>query len=84
VPAGANADLVKAREFYREGLRHFEQTRPGHANVQMHLREAARRFRTAQQLLENAARQEPGSQEIGNLQVENNRFLYTCLKMQTL
>jgi hypothetical protein len=87
-PTGAvtsgNPDLAEARTHYRAGLQKFQNARPGTPNSQANLREAARSFRTARESLERAAAREPGNREIQQLQVENNRFLYSCLKMQTL
>lgn len=83
-PPPANPDLTQARKHYRQGLQYFRQTRPSNPNAQGNLRAAAGNFRKAQRFLENAARQEPKNQEIQKLQVETNRFLYSCLKMQTL
>jgi hypothetical protein len=80
----ANPDLANGRRYYREGLKYFRKSRPGNPNAKRSLYEATRRFRKAQGFLENAARNDPGNKEIERLQVENNRFLYSCLKIQTL
>jgi hypothetical protein len=77
-------DLLQARKYYAEGLRSFRRTRPPGPDTNRHLQEAARNFRKAQRFLENAARNDPNNADVQQLQVENNRFLYTCLKMQTL
>jgi len=83
-PGPRNVDLANARRHYFEGLKLFRKTRPGNPNVQKNLREAAKNFRKAQRYLDIAKHNDPKNPEIDKLQVETNRFLYSCLKMQTL
>jgi outer membrane biosynthesis protein TonB len=84
VVRSSNPDFDSGRKFYFEGLKRFRKSRPGNANAQGNLRQATKSFRKAQSFLENAQRNDPKNAEIQKLQVENNRFLYSCLKMQTL
>jgi len=79
-----NADFVKAKDYYRKGLEIFSKTQSIPGNRQAYLRQAAGNFRQAQSLFERALRREPNNQQIERLQVENNRFLYSCLKMRTI
>jgi hypothetical protein len=83
-PPAGNPDLAQAKVFYRKGLESFQRTQPRGPNTNRYLQEAAANFRKSQRHLETAARQEPDNAEIQSLQVETNRYLYTCLKMQTL
>jgi tetratricopeptide (TPR) repeat protein len=79
-----NDDFVKAKDYYRKGLEIFSKTQSMPGNRQAYLRQAAGNFRQAQNLFERALRREPNNGQIERLQVENNRFLYTCLKMRTI
>ncbi len=79
-----NADFAKAKDYYRKGLEIFSKTQSMPGNRQAYLRQAADNFRQAQSLFDRALQREPNNQQIERLQVENNRFLYSCLKMRTI
>ena len=79
-----NADWANAQVAYRQGLESFQKGRPGNPNSNQHLQQAAEHFRKAQGHLEKAERSDPDNGSVSRMQVEVNRFLYSCYKMQTL
>ena len=82
-PAG-NPDLEKGRKLYEEGLSHFRKTRPVNPKWQEELAIAGGLFAEAQGYLARAHEADPNNAAIEELQTNNNRFLYDCMKRKTL
>jgi len=80
----SNPDLEKGRKLYEQGLSHFRNTRPANPKWQEELAVAGGLFTEAQGYLARAHDADPNNAAIEELQTNNNRFLYDCMKRKTL
>ncbi|MHC4917009.1 MAG: hypothetical protein ACYTGB_16135 [Planctomycetota bacterium] len=82
--APSRADLGKADRLFNQGVDFYKKGRPGTPNSNANLQKAAKHFREAQGIYEQAAKQDPDNKKIQNRLQDCNRFIYSCMKMQTL
>ena len=82
--APSRADVGKADRLFDQGIGFYRKGRPGTPNSNANLQKAAKRFREAQSIYEQAAKQDPNSKRIQNRLQDCNKNIYACMKMQTL
>jgi hypothetical protein len=79
-----SAQVAEGDRLFKEGLRFYLRGRPGSPDSNQNLDRAAKRFRAALELYEQAARKYPNCQPIQNRIQDCNIKIYACAKMRTL
>jgi len=83
-PAGPAAEVAEADRLYEQGMGFYLKGRPGSPDSNANLQQAAKRFRSALQIYERAAKADPKNQKLQSRIQECNSRIYACAKMQTL